>query len=550
MKIMLAQINCTIGDFKGNLELIVGSIAKAKTLGARIVVFPELAICGYPPGDLLLLPHFIDMAAETLELLIACCEGIAVIVGLPRCNEIGGEKHLFNSAAIIDDGVLIGYQDKSLLPTYDVFDERRYFEPAHQCKPWSIAGKHVAITICEDIWQHSNQLTDTTYAKDPIADFTEASLDFLINLSASPYSVSKCQKRVQTCQAVAKTLHVPVLLCNQVGGNDGLLFDGHSCVVGSDGQLVAIAKGFAEDLLLRNVSAQELSQSSSLSNVSVDDQDTELYKALVMGVADYFRKSSFKTACIALSGGVDSALVACIAADALGSANVSCIAMPSRFSSEGSVTDACKLAENLKVDFKVVPIEAPFESFLDLTKPYFHGSPFGVTEENLQARIRGVIVMAFSNKFGSIVLSTGNKSELAVGYSTLYGDMCGGLAVIGDLTKRQVYALCRYINRTEEVIPEAILTKAPSAELRPNQKDSDSLPDYAILDTIVQAYIEKHLSPSQIAATFGFPQDLVDDIVVRIHRNEYKRRQSPPVLRVSEKAFSVGRDFPIVQNFV
>jgi NAD+ synthase (glutamine-hydrolysing) len=543
-KTLLAQVNMTIGDFAGNQQKIINAIDEARKQNAHLVVFPELAISGYPPGDLLLLPHFIAKSAQVLESIIKHSKGIAIIVGLPRRNDKGGEKHLFNSAALIDDGMLIGFQDKLLLPTYDVFDELRYFESGHKCAPWTIAGKKVAVTICEDIWQHSQLLEETNYAFDPIVELAKQQVDLVINLSASPYAVGKSHKRLQASKACAKTIQAPLLLCNQVGGNDSLLFDGRSFVMSSKGELLAMAKGFEEDYLLYDMEA-------TLPSIAIaEDEHCEIFEALVMGVRDYFGKSGFSKACIALSGGVDSALVACIAVEALGSHNVSCIGMPSRFSSPGSIDDARLLASNLQVDFNLISIEKPFQSFLDLLEPHFHGKAYDVTEENLQARIRGMIVMAFSNKFGSIVLSTGNKSELAVGYSTLYGDMCGGLAVIGDLTKQQVYAVCRWINRHKDIIPQQILTKAPSAELRPNQKDSDSLPDYAILDAILQAYVERHMNPKDISEKLGFPLALVEDIVRKIHLNEYKRRQNAPTLRISEKAFSIGRHFPIVQKFV
>lgn len=544
MRIMLAQINPTIGDFTGNTKKILMSIEEAKNASAEMVIFPELAICGYPPGDLLLMPEFINRGLEALDEIIVASNDIAVIVGLPRYNLEGKEKKLFNSAAIIVDQELKGFQDKTLLPTYDVFDERRYFEPATELTIWRIYSYDVAITICEDIWQHTSELKETLYRRDPILELDPSTVDLIVNISASPYSISKCEKRIMVCSSTAKSVNTPVVLCNQVGGNDSLLFDGHSIYCNAAGELLACAKGFIEDHMLVDLSAdyKPISYNHSPSE--------ELFEVLVLGVRDYFHKSGFKKACIGLSGGIDSAVVACIAAQALGPSNIFGISMPSRYSSPGSITDAEKLAANLKVPLKSIPIENPFQAFLDLLEPQFVGKEVDTTEENLQARIRGVIMMAMSNKFGYIVLSTGNKSELAVGYSTLYGDMCGGLSVIGDVTKLQVYAIAKWINREKEIIPKATITKAPSAELRPDQKDSDSLPDYQVLDLILQAYVERHMTAQEISMRWRLPLSVVEDIIVRIHSNEYKRRQGALVLRVSEKAFSVGRQFPIVQRFV
>lgn len=544
MRICLAQINPTIGDLSGNTDKIISSIHKAKQQHADIVLFPELAICGYPPNDLLLLPHFIKAHQQYLEKIIASSQGIVTIVGLPRLSDLYSEKNLYNSAAIIDDGELVGYQDKMLLPTYDVFSERRYFEPTLTVGIWHIKGQKVAVTICEDIWKHSNLLDYTDYQRDPILALINQKPDLLLNLSASPYHVDKFYLRQKACEKVASTLQCPVLLCNQVGGNDGLIFDGYSLYVGKDNDLLGYAKGFEEDLYL--VDTSERKDPVTFTSQSIQT----LYQALVLGIRDYFHKSGFKKACLGLSGGIDSALTACLAVDALGFENVFGILMPSRYSSEGSIVDAKKLAEALCIKYKEIPIEGPFSSYLDLLGPVFEGCQQDVTEENLQARIRGAILMAFSNKFGYIVLSTGNKSELAMGYATLYGDMCGGLAVLSDITKRQVYELSQWINKEKEIIPIDTITKAPSAELRPNQKDSDSLPDYDIIDNVVVAYVEQHLSPEEIAIHYSYPLDLVNDLVKRIHRNEYKRRQSAPGLRVSNKAFFVGRLFPIVQRWM
>lgn len=543
MKVLLAQINPTVGDFSGNSAKILKAIDYGKKQAVDIVLFPEMALSGYPPEDLLLLPTFAEEAAKSLQKLIPATKEITAIIGLPRKSENPAEKQLYNSAAILSDGKLLGFQDKILLPTYDVFDERRYFEPGLKVNLWEIKGKKVAITICEDIWQHSDLVTSTTYTRDPIKDYRDLQPDLLLNLSASPFHMAKSNMRLKVGAKAAKTLNCPVLLCNQVGGNDSLLFDGYSLALNKDGTLKQYAKGFEEDYLIVDLAK---AQSTSLATHDIED----LYKALVMGIRDYFYKLGFKHACLGISGGIDSAVVACLATEALGKEYVLGVAMPSRYSSPNSLEDARNLAKNLQLKLIEIPIEGPFTNYLDLLFPYFEGKPDDHTEENLQARIRGMILMAISNKHNYIVLSTGNKSELAMGYSTLYGDMCGGLNVLSDVTKAQVYALARWINRDKEIIPKNTITKPPSAELKPNQLDSDSLPDYSIVDTVVREYVENHSSPEDIAKKNKYPLELVKDLVGRIHRNEYKRRQSPPGLRVSEKAFSVGRRFPIVQRWV
>lgn len=548
MHILLAQINPTIGDLPGNSKKIVDGIAIARQMEAQIVVFPELSLCGYPPEDLLLLPHFIEQIQRELESIIPKTKGLAALIGLPRYNPEHGEKSLRNSAAIVQDGMLIGYQDKMLLPTYDVFDERRFFTPANHIHTWNIFGHTIAITICEDIWQHSKLLKYASYPEDPIVHLAKQSPECILNLSASPYSVNHFHRRIDVCSKAAKTVGCPLLLCNQVGGNDSLIFDGRSLYVNKSGQFVAAAKAFQEDYLL--VDLNQKATINSISSQPASPPVEDIYNALVLGLRDYFQKLGFKKACLGLSGGVDSALVACIAAEALGPSNILGLLMPSRYSSEGSIIDARQLVEKLGIHSHEISIEQPFENYLNLFEPYFSNYLPNVTEENIQARIRGMILMAFSNKLGYIVLSTGNKSELALGYSTLYGDMCGGLAVISDVTKTQVYSLAQWINRNDEIIPWNTINKPPSAELRPNQKDSDSLPDYSIVDNVLEAYIEQHLSPQSIAARFNYPQQIVNELIKRIHDNEYKRRQSPPGLRISEKAFSVGRRFPIVQKYV
>lgn len=540
MKIVLSQINPVVGDLIGNTQKILLGIEHAKKQKADIVLFPELALTGYPPDDLLLLPHFLSALKQPLLKIQQESKGLTVIVGTPRHEG----NQLFNSAAIFTDGALVGFQDKSLLPTYDVFDERRYFTPATSVNIWEIAGKKVGILICEDIWEHSTLVPFSSYSCDPVEELKPLKPDVVLNLSASPYSINKFKRRIQACEIAAQTLQCPILLCNQVGGNDGLIFDGASVYLGADGKLRQVAKSFQDDYLLVDLSQK-------LPPVQITNgMDESLFKALVLGVRDYFHKSGFTKACLGLSGGIDSAVVACIAVEALGKENVLGVLMPSRFSSEGSVVDAEKLAHQLGISTKTIPIEATHKSYLEMLTSHFEGKQSDVTEENIQARIRGVILMALSNKLGHIVLSTGNKSELAMGYSTLYGDMCGGLAVISDLTKKQVYSLAHWINREKEIIPENSITKPPSAELRMDQKDSDSLPPYDVVDNVVVSYVEDHESPAEIAKKYQYSLELVMNLIKKIHQNEYKRRQSPPGLRVTEKSFSVGRKFPIVQRWI
>ncbi len=543
MKICLAQLNPIVGDLLGNTQKIIRAIREAKNEKADLILFSELILTGYPPEDFLLLHEFVKKTEAALQEIAPETKGISAVIGTLRTNNSHAGKPLFNSAAIFENGILLGYQDKSLLPTYDVFDERRYFEPAKSSiRLWELAGKKCAITICEDIWQHAGLKELPGYEKDPVDELKALHPDIAFNLSASPFHLGKLSTRASVASKAAKTLNCPLALCNQVGGNDSLIFDGHSLLMSPQGKIVHVSKGFEEDLEIVN------SESSTLKSLPEDEME-QLHAALVLGLKDYFGKMGFKKACLGLSGGIDSALVACLAQEALGPENVLAVAMPSRFSSKSSLEDASILAKNLAIRFQVIPIEGPFEAYLDLLTPYFEGKPFDTTEENLQARIRSMILMSLSNKHGYIVLSTGNKSELAMGYSTLYGDMSGGLSVISDLTKEQVYSLSRWINRSKEVIPENTLVKPPSAELKPNQKDSDTLPPYETLDTVLKDYIEKGRSPEEISQAHTIPLSLVQDLIRRIHQNEYKRRQAPPGLRVSEKAFSIGRRFPIIQKW-
>ncbi len=544
MRILVAQLNPTIGDMEGNTRKILQTLDHARAKHVDIVLFSELMLCGYPPEDLLLHPAFIDAQQTYLEKVVHASSQLMVVLGAVRRNPSQGEKTIYNSAAIIHDGKLLGFEDKRLLPTYDVFDERRYFEPGTTTRLWELKGKKIGVLICEDMWQHSGYVGYTDYAQDPVLDLKPLKPDLILNLSASPYQFQKPDIRVKVCAKCAQTLHCPVILCCQVGGNDQLVFDGYSLFVNREGQVQQVAKGFAEEEMIVDLNAT--AHTSSFTYDPIED----LYHALVLGVRDYLHKLGFKKGCIGLSGGIDSALVTCIAVDALGKDNVLAVSMPSRYSSAGSMTDAEALVRNLGIEMWTVPIEGPFQAFLELLTPFFLEKKPDIAEENLQARIRGTILMAFSNKHGYIVLSTGNKSEMAMGFSTLYGDMCGGLGVISDVTKKQVYELAHWLNRKKEVIPQAIITKIPSAELRPNQKDTDTLPEYDIVDKVLQGYVEDYLSPEEIARKHNLSLELVNNLIHRIHLAEYKRRQAPPGIRVSKKAFRVGRRFPIVQKWM
>lgn len=539
MRILAAQINPTIGDLGGNTRKIVEALRRARQKKVDIVLFPELSICGYFPDDLLLDPAFIDACAKKLEEIRPETKGLFAVIGLPRWNESGKEKPLYNSAAILADGKLLGFKNKTLLPTYDVFDERRFFEPGSEEPVWEYKGKRIAVTICEDVWQHTGTVGYTDYRADPVVELKSKKPHLLLNLSGSPYCYKRTDVRFSVFQAVAKTLHCPVILCNQVGANDQLVFDGHSLHIDEKGSLVQIAKGFAEDDLLADLNAPKTSCPVPVKGIP------DLYSALVLGVRDYFHKQGLKKGLVGLSGGIDSALVACIGKEALGAENMLAVTMPSRFSSKGSVDDSLQLAKILGIEIRNIPIEPIFKEYLHLLEPMFEGRPFDETEENLQSRIRGMILMAFSNKWGHILLNAGNKSEMAMGYCTLYGDMAGGLGVLHDVAKLQVYQLAKYI----EIIPRAILDKAPSAELRENQKDTDILPPFEILDPIIEDYIEERLSPEEIAAKRNQPLVLVLQLVHKIHLAEYKRRQTPISIRVTPKSFNKGRLVPIVQKW-
>ena len=544
MRILVSQLNPIIGDLEGNARKISAALEEARREGVDIVQFPEMTLCGYPPEDLLMHDAFIEAVENTLTELLPQTKGLFAVIGLVRRNREKGEKFLCNSAAVIADGKLLGFHDKWLLPTYDVFDERRYFEPGKTVSVWECKGKKIGVLICEDLWQHAGDVGFTKYARDPVKELALLKPDLLLTINASPYRFQKREVRVHVCAASAKTLQCPVIYCCQVGGNDQLVFDGYSMHVDKKGQLVQLAKGFEEDTMLVDLDAP-----SCVCPFNYEPLH-DLLRALILGTRDYFHKQGFKKGCLGLSGGVDSALTAYIGVQALGKENVVGFLLPSRYSSEGSVTDALAVAKNLKIETQTISIEGPFSEFLNLLTPHFQGKAPDVTEENLQSRCRGTILMAMANKLGYLVLSTGNKSELALGYCTLYGDMAGGLSVISDVSKTQVYALARFVNRDHEIIPRASIEKPPSAELKPNQKDTDTLPEFDILDQILQGYVEDCLSAEEIAEKNHLSLALVKDIIHRIHRAEYKRRQAAPGIRVTKKSFRVGRRYPIVQKWM
>jgi NAD+ synthetase len=542
VKIALAQINPTVGDFSGNLEKIVAASRRAAEQGARLAVFSELAVCGYPPADFLEKPSFLarcrtavdELAAATAELPTAVLAGVA----LPAEAETG--KRAVNAAVLLDGGRLLLEQHKRLLPFYDVFDEQRYFAPARQQQVVELDGLRLAITICEDAWNDKHFWPRRLYSVDPMEELMRQHPALHINLSSSPFWHGKRAIRREMLAAIARRDGVPVLMCNQVGGDDSLIFDGSSLAINARGELIRQAASFAEDLVVLDpLTADEPGSTPE------EDDTSAAYHALVLGTRDYVRKCGFSKVLVALSGGIDSALVAAIATDALGAENVLGIGMPSPYSSAGSIDDSRRLAANLGIRFEVIGISGLFEEYTKALSPLFEGTKPDTTEENIQSRIRGTLMMALSNKFSALVLTTGNKSEMAVGYCTLYGDMVGALAVIGDLVKTRVYAVCRWLNRDREVIPTAILEKPPSAELRPDQKDTDSLPPYEVLDPILEAYVERYESPERIAAKYGFSLELVQQVVRLVERSEYKRQQAAPVLKVTSKSFGMGRRFPI-----
>ncbi len=549
MKFALVQLNPTIGDVEGNLRRVLEAIARERARGTDVAVFPELTLIGYPPRDLLLRPALIEANLKALQEVAAACEGIAAVVGFAEPNPLEG-RPLYNAAAFLADRRVMQTFRKSLLPTYDVFDEDRYFEASHETRIVQACGRKIGVSVCEDIWNDKTFWRRRRYAFDPVQAQVDLGAEVLVNVSASPYHVGKENLRREMLANAARRHGRPVLYVNQVGGNDELVFDGGSLAIGPDGAVIARAAAFEEDAVQVDLAATGTASLLVRGEVRAEPSgELEwVYRALVLGTRDYLRKCGFSGAVIGLSGGIDSALTTCIAVDALGAANVLGVAMPSRYSSEHSKTDAEAQARNLGIRFMTVPIEEPFSAFLRTLAEPFRGREADVTEENLQARIRGAILMALSNKFSMLVLSTGNKSELAVGYCTLYGDMCGGLDVLADVPKTMVYALSRWVNREREVIPAGSITKPPSAELRPNQTDQDSLPPYEVLDGILRLYVEDEIAPSEIVAR-GFDAAVVARVVRMVDGAEFKRRQAAPGLRVTTRAFGVGRRIPIAQRF-
>jgi NAD+ synthase (glutamine-hydrolysing) len=545
MRIALAQQNYMIGDFAGNFEKVRQAIDEAKAQQADLVIFSELGVCGYPPRDFLQFRHFIDQSIHTVgRIADVAGSDIAVIVGAPSRNPNKDGKDLFNSAYFLENGIIKFIAHKTLLPTYDVFDEYRYFEPNHVFDVVEFKGKKLAITICEDIWDAGEP--NPLYRVNPVAELAKKDPDILINISASPFHASQPAKRVEVVRRNASIFKLPVFYCNGVGAQTELIFDGGSVVANQHGNIIDELPYFEE--CVRTFDLEEV-MACQVSHENDKEEIKLIHDALVCGIRDYFKKLNFKTAILGLSGGVDSSLTLALAVRALGKENVLSVLMPSQFSTAHSVDDSLNLLENLGSPHKIIPIKEVFDQYEKILNPHFEGKPFDVTEENLQARIRGNYLMALSNKFGYILLNTTNKSEAAVGYGTLYGDMCGGLAVLADVYKTQIYDICRYINTDSVIIPQNILTKAPSAELRPNQKDSDSLPDYAELDQVLFQYIENHKGPDEIEA-LGFDDALVTRILRMVNRNEFKRHQTPPILRVSSKAFGSGRRLPIVGKYL
>lgn len=540
MKIALGQINPTVGDFSGNASRMVEFSRRALAGGASLILFPELSVCGYPPRDLVERAWFVARNRETAEKIAAATQGISVICGLvtPAQSETG--KSVMNSAALLQEGKIAFLQSKMLLPTYDVFDEMRNFAPAKSQNLFSLRDDQVALTICEDAWNDKLFWPKRLYTVDPIETLIRGGGNIVLNISASPFWIGKRKLRCDMLASIARQHKVPVAMVNQVGGNDSLVFDGSSIVLNAQGEIIAQGRSFEEDLIYFD--------SESLTgdlHEQIEGEVASVYAALVLGTRDYMRKCGFQKAIVGLSGGIDSALTAVIASDAVGPENVIGVGMPGPYSSPGSIEDARALAENLNIRFELLSINCAYEAYRATLQKAFAGTREDATEENIQSRARGALLMALSNKFGAIVLSTGNKSELGVGYCTLYGDMVGGLAVISDVPKTLVYRLSHYVNSRRGVIPEATLEKPPSAELRPNQKDSDSLPPYEILDAVLEDYVEDAHSAERIAADRGFDLDLVRRVIRMVDRAEYKRQQAAPGIKISPKAFGYGRRFPI-----
>jgi NAD+ synthase (glutamine-hydrolysing) len=540
VKVALGQINPTVGDFSGNASRIIDFAQRAKSAGAGLILFPELSVCGYPPRDLVERPSFVARNRESAELIAAATTGIAVICGLVTPADTDTGKSVMNSAALLMDGKISFIQSKMLLPTYDVFDEMRNFAPAKSQHLFPFCGNRMALTICEDAWNDKLFWPKRLYTVDPVEALINQGGNFVLNISASPFWIGKREFRRDMLASIARQHKVPVALVNQVGGNDSLVFDGSSLVLDREGKVIAQGRSFEEDLIFFD--SEDLTGEM---HDQIPGDEASAYSALVLGTRDYIRKCGFQKAIIGLSGGIDSALTAAIAADAIGPENVIGVGMPGPYSSPGSIDDARSLAKNLGIRFELLSINSAYEAYRQVLRDVFTGLKGDVTEENIQSRARGTLLMALSNKFGAIVLSTGNKSELGVGYCTLYGDMVGGLAVISDVPKTLVYALAEYVNSRRPVIPRASIEKPPSAELRPDQKDSDSLPPYDVLDAVLEDYVEDSHAAERIAADRGIDIETVRRVIRMVDRAEYKRQQAAPGLKISPKAFGYGRRFPI-----
>ena len=569
MKVFIAQQNYHIGNFSFNREKILQSVEEAKAKGADLVVFSELSVCGYPPRDFLEFKDFINQVEDTIALLAEQSKNIGILVGAPTRNPQVEGKDLLNSAILLYNGKVHGMAHKSLLPNYDIFDEYRYFEPAYNWNVIEFKGKRIALTICEDIW---NLGDNPLYRVCPMDMLMLQSPDIMINISASPFDFNHDEDRIEVVRLNVMKYKLPMIYCNTVGAHTEIIFDGNSMVFKANGEMHSRLKAFEEDAALidtedlyipANQNSSKVDQGLDQNMRFVHAEDTnsilpylthehnisQIHDALILGIADYFNKLGFKKAILGSSGGIDSALVLALAVEALGAENVVSVLMPSSFSSSHSVDDAVQLSKNLGNPYHILPIEKIYDNFLTVLDPLFNGTQFNVAEENIQSRSRGNLLMAIANKFGYVLLNTSNKSELATGYGTLYGDMAGGLSILGDLYKTQVFALAHWMNRKVEIIPKNILTKEPSAELRPNQKDSDSLPDYALLDKILYLYIEKRKGPKEIIDA-GMDEGLVKRVLKMVNMNEYKRNQFCPIIRVSIKAFGVGRRLPIVARYL
>jgi len=547
MRIALAQLNYIIGDFDLNTDKIIESIEKCRQQGADLVVFAELSVCGYPPRDFLEFSDFVEKCYKAIATIAASCKGIAAVVGAPSRNPDVKGKDLFNSAWLLSEGKTLAHAHKTLLPNYDIFDEYRYFEPNRYFDCITYKNTKIALTICEDIW---NLAPDPLYINNPMDILALQKPDIMINISASPFNTHQQKTRLEILRANTSRYKIPMVYVNQVGAQTELLFDGNSCVLNSAGNTVACCKAFSEDTTFVDFDIKNKTITADLPLKNEDPTKVELiHDALVMGIRDYFSKMGFTKAILGLSGGIDSAVTLVLAAEALGNQNVYAVLLPSEYSSGHSIDDAVALAKNLDCKYDTIGIKDGYKAILGSLQPHFDQLPFTVAEENIQARVRAVILMGLANKFGYILLNTSNKSEAAVGYGTLYGDMCGGISVLGDVYKTEVYELANYINRESEIIPLNSINKPPSAELRPGQKDSDSLPEYGILDRILYNYIELRQSPADLIES-GFEESMVKRVLRMVNMNEWKRHQAPPILRVSPKAFGQGRRMPIVGRYL